>query len=187
MSHSHEITLMLREWSEGDEDVVQELIPLVYDELHKQATRFLRLERPGHTLQTTALINEAYMKLISQRNPKFDNRLHFFAFSAHLMRRILVDYARMKRRKKRGGDSPVITLNEMIPEAPGNDEVDLIALDQVLERLEKLDKRQARIVELRYFSGMTIRETAETLKLSRSLVAQEWAIARAWLYRELTR
>jgi RNA polymerase sigma factor (TIGR02999 family) len=187
MNQSPEITLMLQEWSDGDQSVVKELVPLVYDELYQQATMFLHRERPNHTLQTTALINEVYLKLIGQNNPKFNNRLHFFAFVAHLMRRILVDYARMKSRKKRGGDIPLLTFDEITTKTPDNDAVDLIELDQALRRLEKLDKRQARIVELRYFSGMTLIETAEALKISRSLVAQEWALAKAWLYRELTR
>lgn len=178
---------MLQEWGNGDQEVVKKLMPLVYDELHRQAAISLRRERRGHTLQTTALVNEAYVKLIGQRDPKFNNRLHFFAFSSHLMRRILVDYARTKNRKKRGGDVPTITLDDTVVEAKGTDTVDLIALDQTLKRLERLDQRQARIVELRYFSGMTIGETAKVLKLSRSLVSQEWAMAKAWLFRELTR
>ncbi len=187
MSQSHEITLLLQQWSGGNNNVLEDLMPLVYNELHKQATMFLRNERADHTLQTTALIHEAYIKLIDQRDVQFNSRYHFFALSATLMRRVLVDYARMKERKKRGGKAIDLSLDETAVVGHDPQNTDIIALDEALNRLEKLDERQARVVELRYFSGLTLEETAEALKISRSSAAQDWAIAKAWLYRELTK
>ena len=187
MSQTHEITLLLREWSNGNRNVLDDLMPLVYDELYKQASLFLRGERPNHTLQTTALINEAFIKLIDQKNVQFDNRIHFFAISATLMRRILVDYARMKNRKKRGGKSIAVSLDETAIVVQNQQNIDIIALDDVLKRLEKLDERQSRVVELRYFSGLTLEETADALEISRSTAANDWALAKAWLFRELTK
>ncbi|MGI8544256.1 MAG: sigma-70 family RNA polymerase sigma factor [Aridibacter sp.] len=187
MSQSHEITLLLQEWGDGNNNVLEDLMPLVYDELHRQATIFLRRERPDHTLQTTALINEAYIKLIDQRDVRFNDRIHFYAISAKLMRRVLVDYARMKNRKKRGGKTIAVSLDETAVVGYNPQNTDIIALDDALKRLEEIDERQTRVVELRYFSGLTLEETAEALKISRSSVAQDWAIAKAWLYRELTK
>ncbi|NNF01021.1 MAG: sigma-70 family RNA polymerase sigma factor [Pyrinomonadaceae bacterium] len=187
MKRTHEITRMLDKWSNGDEQALEDLMPLVYGELRKQAARFLRKERPNHTLQTTALINEAYLKLIDQRKLHFDSRAHFFALSARLMRRILVDHARKKNREKRGGNAETVAFDEMTVADQNGMSVDLLALDEALSRLEKHDERLARIVELKYFSGLSLVETAEALKISRTTVATDWAIAKAWLFRELTK
>jgi RNA polymerase sigma factor (TIGR02999 family) len=181
------VTQMLRDWRDGQTQAWENLLPLVYAELHRQAANFLRKERSGHTLQTTALISEAYLKLIDRRGVNWQDRAHFFAVAAQAMRRILVDYARRKHRAKREGDQIKLTLEaaEMISakERP----VDLIALDEALNRLSERDEQQARVVELRYFSGLTLEETAEALHVSRATVARDWETARAWLHRELTR
>ena len=179
---------MLRDWSGGNREALESLLPLVYDELHRQAASFLRRERSDHTLQATALINETYLKLIDQRDVNWENRTHFFAIAASLMRRILVDHARSKNREKRGGDAIKLTLNEDVLNSKSEEKsIDLMALDEALTRLEKLDEQQAKIVELRYFSGLTLEETAEALRISRTTVATDWAMAKAWLRRELTR
>lgn len=178
---------MLHKWSNGNHQALEDLIPLVYDELRKQAARFLRRERPDHTLQTTALIHEAYIKLIDQRDFHFNSRTHFFAVAATIMRRILVDHARAKNRIKRGGNQIILPLDEEIVHVENDQSIDLIALDDALDRLAKYDEQQARIVELRYFSGLTLEETAEALKISRTTVATDWAMAKAWLHRELTK
>jgi len=168
--------------------VLEDLMPLVYDELHKQAARFLNRERRDHTLQATALIHETYLKLIDQREVNWESRTHFFAIAANMMRRILVDYARQKHREKRGGDMVKLPLEEAALVVVGKERsIDLMALDEALTRLEEIDEQQARIVELRYFSGLSLEETAETLKVSRTTVANDWSIAKAWLHRELTR
>ena len=187
MSKTQNITQMLRMWSDGDREVLEDLMPLVYDELHRQAARFLSRERRDHTLQTTALIHETYLKLVDQREVDWESRTHFFAISANLMRRILVDYARKKNREKRGGDVVKLPLEEAALVVGKEKSVDLMALDEALTKLEKIDKRQARIVELRYFGDLTLEETAEALKISRTTVADDWAMAKAWLHRELTR
>ena len=178
---------MLREWSDGKQEALDNLLPLVYDELHRQAASFLRKERPGHTLQTTALINEAYLKLIDRRDVNWESRTHFFAVAAQAMRRILVDYAKAKYREKRGGDNIKLSLEDATLVAAEEKGVDLIALDEALNKLTELDKQQARVVELRYFSGLSLEETAEALHVSRATVARDWEAARAWLHRELTR
>ncbi len=177
---------MLREWSSGGrQEALDKLMPLVYDELHRQAARFLRKERQGHTLQTTALINEAYLKLIGQHSVNWESRAHFFAIAAQAMRRILVDYARTTHRKKRGGDDLKLPLEEAMLVEAEEKSVDLIALDQALNKLAEQDERQARVVELRYFSGLSLEETAEALHISRATVATDWNMAKVWLYREL--
>ncbi len=177
---------MLREWSTGgSQEAWDKLMPLVYDELHRQAARFLRKERQGHTLQTTALINEAYLKLIGQHSVNWESRAHFFAIAAQAMRRILVDYARTTHRKKRGGDDLKLPLEEAMLVEAEEKSVDLIALDQALNKLAEQDERQARVVELRYFSGLSLEETAEALHISRATVATDWNMAKVWLYREL--
>jgi RNA polymerase sigma factor (TIGR02999 family) len=181
------ITQMLREWSDGKPDALDDLMPLVYDELHRQAARYLRKERPGHTLQTTALINEAYLKLAGGRDVDWQDRNHFFAVAAVAMRRILVDHARTKYREKRGGDNTRLSLDSAGQIAVDDKGIDLISLDEALEKLAERDKQQVRVVELRYFSGLSLEETAEALGISRSTVAREWEMARAWLHRELTR
>lgn len=187
MIQSHEITRMLQDWQTGDHEALDRLLPIVYDELHRQASRYLRKENPDHTLQTTGLINETYIKLVDQPHLHPKNRLHFFAISANLMRQILVDHVRAKRRKKRGGDNVMMPLKEELIAADNDNGIDLLALEEALERLQEMDERQARVVELRYFAGLTLEETAEALRISRTTVAEDWRIAKAWLHRELTR
>ena len=184
------ITQLLKQWSDGKgQEVLDELMPLVYEELRRQAARFLRRERADHTLQTTALIHEAYLKLIDQREVKWQNRAHFFGIAAQAMRRILVDYARERNREKRGGagreNLPLEEVALFLPAASGKS-VDLVALDEALTRLAEFDPRQARVVELRYFSGLSIDETAEVLGVSNPTVRRDWNLAKAWLYRQLT-
>ena len=184
-----EITEMLRDWSDNYRaDSADALLELVYEELHKQAHRYLRKERVGHTLQTTALVHEAYLKLAEQKSVAWESRSHFFAIAAKIMRRILVDYARTRHREKRGGEDAVkLPLEEAMLIVVDEKDVDLIALDEALNRLETVDEQQAKVVELRYFSGLSLEETAEALKISRATVARDWAMAKAWLHRELTR
>jgi RNA polymerase sigma factor (TIGR02999 family) len=184
---ANEITQILWEWSKGNREALDKLMPLVYDELHRQASRYLRRERPNHTLQTTALINEAYLKLIVQKEVVWESRTHFFALAANAMRQILVDYARTKNRQKRGGVMGKVDFDEALIIAADEKNIDLIALDEALTRLEKVDEQQAKVVELRYFSGLSLEETAEALHISRATAAREWAMARAWLHRELTK
>ncbi|HZE71285.1 MAG TPA: sigma-70 family RNA polymerase sigma factor [Pyrinomonadaceae bacterium] len=181
------ITQMLREWSDGKAEALENLLPLVYAELHRQAASFLRKERPGHTLQTTALINEAYLRLIDRRSVNWQNRAHFFAVAAQAMRRILVDYAKAKHRKKRGGNDIKLSLDGVTLVASKEKGIDLVALDEALDKLSERDKQQASVVELRYFSGLSLEETAEVLHVSRATVARDWESARAWLHRELTK
>lgn len=182
-----QITQMLRDWSGGKPEVLDDLLPLVYSELHRQAARFLRNERSGHTLQTTALINEAYLKLVDRSDVEWQSRTHFFSVAAIAMRHILVDHARKKHREKRGGDNVIVSLDDAPQIAGQNMNVDLVALDEALDRLAKLDPQQARVVELRYFSGLSLEETASALGISRATTARDWETARIWLYRELTR
>ena len=186
----NEITAMLRAWSDGEQPASDELIHAVYDQLRRQAQRQLRRERGNHTLDTSALINEAYLKLVEQRTVNWQGRGHFFALAAELMRRILVDHARTKHRQKRGGHDEVIALEDAIGAArmaspPLN--VDLIALDDALNRLALLDEQQVRVVELRYFGGLGIEETAHSMNISVATVKRDWAAAKAWLRHELTR
>jgi len=170
----------------GKEDALEALMPIVYAELHRQATNYLRRERVGHTLQATALINEAYLKLIDQREVNWQNRAHFFGIAAQAMRRILVDHARSRHRDKRGGDAENLPLEAAeFAVSPSGTSVDLIALDEALTRLASLDERQSRIVELRFFSGMNVEETAEALGVSKATVKNEWRTAKAWLFQEL--
>jgi len=178
---------MLREWSDGKPQALENLLPLVYDELHRQAAGFLRKERQGHTLQATALINETYLRLIDRRDVNWQSRTHFFAVAAQAMRRILVDYAKAKHRQKRGGDNIKLSIEAATLVAAKDGGVDLIVLDQALTKLGERDKQQARVVELRYFSGLSLEETAEVLGVSRATVARDWEAARAWLHRELTK
>jgi len=179
------VTQLLLGWSSGDKEALDKLVPLVYDELRRQAARYLRRERVGHTLQTTALINEAYLRLIDQKNVHWQNRAHFFGIAAQLMRRILVDHARTKKRAKRGGSDVRVSFSEATIKAKGQD-LDIVALDEALERLTKIDEQQSRIVELRFFSGLTVEETAEVLSISPATVKRDWSMAKAWLHRELT-
>jgi RNA polymerase sigma factor (TIGR02999 family) len=183
-----DITRLLHEWRGGDKQALERLIPLVHAELHTLASRYLSHERRDHTLQTTALVNEAYLKLAGQRNVDWQNRAHFFGIAAQLMRRILVDHARRDRRVKRGAGAPHVPLEDFDPPGPADavDPADAYTLDRALSRLEAFDPQQGRVVELRYFGGMTIEETAEVLGISTATVKREWAVARAWLYREIT-
>ena len=177
---------MLKAWSDGDEAALEQLTPLVYEELHRLAHRYLGRERIGHTLQTTALVHEAYLRLIDWKNVQWQNRAHFFAISAQLMRRILVDFARSRRFAKRGGGARQVAFDEAMAIAPVRN-VDLVALDDALTDLAELDPRQSRVVELRFFGGLNIAETAEVLKVSPGTVRRDWSLAQAWLHRELSK
>jgi RNA polymerase sigma-70 factor (ECF subfamily) len=182
---SQNVTQLLIGWSKGDKEALDALLPLVYEELRQQASRYLRRERVGHTLQTTALIHEAYLKLVDQKNVHWQNRAHFFGIAAQLMRRILVDHARSKKRAKRGGSDIRVSFNEANAFAPGQD-LDIVALDEALARLAEVDEQQSRIVELRFFSGLTVEETAEVLSISPATVKRDWSMAKAWLHREIS-
>ena len=178
------ITQLLVEWGNGDKEALDKLIPIVYAELRRQAERFLRRERPSHTLQPTALIHEAYLKLINQEHMRWQNRAQFFGIAAQLMRRILVDHARGKQALKRGGDEVKLQLDvELIGGA--RKDVNLVVLDEALNRLGQLDEQQSKIVELRYFSGLSIDETSAALSISPATVKRDWTMAKAWLRREL--
>jgi RNA polymerase sigma factor (TIGR02999 family) len=178
------ITHLLKEWSEGDQQALDELTPLVYEELRQQAARYLRKERPNHSLQATALINEAFLRLIDVKDVQWQNRAHFFAIAANLMRRILVDHARRRDAEKRGGSQVCLTLDEGLAWANEPD-VDLLAIDEALDKLAVIDEQQARVVELRFFSGLTVEETAIALGVSPKTVKRDWSVARAWLKREI--
>ena len=182
-----DISRLLLQWSEGNREALQELLPLVYDELHRQAARYLQRERVDHTLQTTALIHEAYLRLIDQREVQWQSRDHFFAIAAQMMRRVLVDYARAKHREKRGGHDVRLALDDVMLVAREDRGIDLMALDEALTRLAVLDEQQSRVVELRYFGGLSLEATAEALEISRATAARDWEVAKAWLRRELTR
>jgi len=176
---------MLRQWSDsGEREALDNLMPIIYDELRRQAAHYLKHEREGHTLQTTALVHEAYVRLIDQNGVRWQNRAHFFAISAELMRRILVDHARKRNAAKRGGDAVRVTLDEVVQGA-GQQNLDLIAVDKALTRLAALDAQQARVVELRFFGGLTVEETAEVLGVSERTVKRDWSVAKAWIRRAL--
>jgi|SRR5215813_2944490 len=179
-----EITQLLLAWSCGDESALTKLAPLVYEELHRLAHHYMSQERVGHTLQTTALVNEAYVRLIDWKNLRWQNRAHFFAVSAQLMRHILVDFARARNYDKRGGGARRVELDDVAVTADDKS-TDLLALDEALKALAKLDERQSRVVELRFFGGLTNDEVAEVLKVSEPTVRRDWSLARAWLYRNL--
>ena len=176
---------MLRAWSNGSGDDAERLFPVVYQELRKKAHSLLRRERPGHTLQTTALINETYLKLREQRNFEWESRAHFFAICATLMRRILVDHAKTRRRDKRGGGAEHLPIEELEVASAERSDVDLIALDDALYRLARIDLQQSRVVELRFFSGLSVEETSDVLGVSASSVKRDWRTAKAWLFNEL--
>ena len=180
-----EITKMLKAWSDGEQEVSDEFVRLVYDELKKQARRFLRRERSNHTLQTTALVHEAYLRLAEQKRVDWQNRSHFFGLAAQMMRRILVKYAVRRNRFKRGGANENLPLEEALTVASEGRDVNLIELDKALNRLELLDSRQARIVELRYFIGLSIEATAEILEISPATVKRDWQMAKTWLKKEI--
>jgi len=184
-SQPHEITQLLAEWSEGNQAALDKLYPLVYNELRRLAHGYLRRERKGHTLQTTALINEAYLRLVDQKQVHWANRSHFFAISAQIMRRILIDHARRYDYAKRGGGAQRISLDEAAVVAKERAR-ELLMLDEALNGLAKIDPRRGRVVELRYFGGLNNEEIAGVLKISENTVTRDWNMARAWLYQELS-
>jgi len=178
------VTELLVDWSKGDQEALNKLTPMVYDELHKLASRYLRRERSNHTLQTTALVHEAYLKLVDQKDANWQNRAQFFAVAAQLMRRILVDYARRHRASKRGGSYYKLTLDEVLASS-GEKDAELLALDDALDRLAAIDPQQSRVVELRVFAGLSLEETAHALDISPRTVRREWSMAKAWLHKEI--
>ena len=181
----HEITQLLAEWREGNQEALDELYPLVYDELHRLARRYMSRERKGHTLQTTALINEAYVRLVDQRSVQWANRSHFFAISAQIMRRILIDHARRHAYAKRGGGARQVSLDETATVVLGYLS-EFLRLDEALKSLAELDPRRSQVVELKYFGGLNNDEIAGVLKISKNTVIRDWNMARAWLYGQLT-
>ena len=184
---SQEISRILQQWSDGGKEASEKLMPLVYEELRRQASRYMRRERIGHTLQATALIHEAYLKLIDQRDVNWQNRAHFFGVAAQVMKRILVDYAKARHREKRGGEAENLPLDEARFVISDGKSVDLLALDEALTRFAEFDPQQAKIVELKYFAGMKIEEIAEALRLSPATVKREWNSAKAWLHSEISK
>ncbi|HKX29958.1 MAG TPA: sigma-70 family RNA polymerase sigma factor [Blastocatellia bacterium] len=185
-SSMHEITQLLVAWGAGDQAALEKLTPLVYQELRHLAKRYLARENAGHTLQPTALVHEAYLRLIEQKQVRWQNRAHFFGISAQMMRRILVDLARAQRQTKRGGAARLVALDEtlVISDAPGED---LVALDDALQTLAAMDERKSRVVELRFFGGLSVKETAEVLQVSPETVMRDWKLAKVWLHRELSK
>ena len=180
------VTGLLLAWNDGDESALEKLVPVVYQELHRLARRQMQHERPDHTLQTTALINEAYLRLVGLRNVHWQNRAHFFGLCAGLMRRILVDFARSHHYAKRGGGAQPISLNESLVVSPKLS-TDLLAVDDALKALTTIDARKGQVVELRFFGGLTLEETAAVLKVSQDTVRRDWRLAKSWLLRELSR
>ena len=181
------VTQLLVEWSHGDQDALERLTPLVYGELRRLARRHLSRERSDHTLQSTALVHEAYLRLVDQRSVQWQNRAHFFGVAAQLIRRILIDHARARQAGKRGAGACLLSLDEALDAPAGGRQLDIVALDDALAQLAKIDPRQSRIVELRFFAGLTVQETAEVLSVSTPTVNREWNAANAWLFRELNR
>ena len=179
-----EVSGLLRAWSRGDQSALERLTPIVYHELHRLASRYMRRERSGHSLQTTAMVNEAYMRLVDYRRMRWQNRAHFFAVAAQLMRRILVEHAR-RHNLTRGGGLAHVSLDEA-PVIGGSEDADLAALDDAMNALERIDPRKVQVVEMRFFGGLSVEETAEVLKVSPATVKRHWRAAKAWLYRELT-
>jgi RNA polymerase sigma factor (TIGR02999 family) len=180
------VTELLRNWSDGDKQAQEKLFQVVYNELHRQAARYLRNEQPGLSLQTTDLIHEAYLRLIDQQHVEWKNRLHFFGIAAQVMRRILVDHARSRQAAKRGGSAIRLPLEEAMVVLPGQD-LDFVALDEALNRLAQIDAQQSQIVELRFFSGLSVEEAARVLDVSERTIKRDWNVAKAWLRRELSR
>ena len=180
-----QVTQLLRAWSEGEQGALDRLVPVVYDELHRMAQRHLADERPGHTLQTSALVNEVYLRLVDSTHTSWQNRAQFFAVCAQAMRRILVDWARSRQSVKRGGEIRPLQLEEalVVAEAPGKD---WVALDEALKALAAVDARKSQVVEMRFFGGLSVEETAEVLKVSNETVLRDWKLARSWLRRELS-
>jgi RNA polymerase sigma factor (TIGR02999 family) len=180
-----DVTTLLLAWNEGDEDALGQLMPLVYAELRRLARHYMRGERPGHTLQTTALVNEAYLRLVDARRVRWQNRAHFFAVSARLIRRILVDFARERGYKKRGGGVRHVSLDRALDLGQQPDK-DLMALDEALQALAEFDPRKGQVVELRFFGGLSVEEVAEVLQVSPETVRRDWRLAKAWLKRRLS-
>jgi len=178
-----EVSTLLQAWSDGDKSALDKLVPIVYDELRRLARQYLRIERPGHSLQTAGLVNEAYLRLVDYKRMRWNNRAHFFAVSAQLMRRILVDHAR-RRNMKRGAGIQHLSLEGTVIVGAGRSD-DLVALDDAMQALGRIDPRKAQVVELRFFGGLNVEETAEVLKVSAATVMRDWSTARAWLYREM--
>ena len=181
-----EITRLLAAWSDGDQSALDKLVPLVQSELHRLAHHYMGRERPGHTLQTSALVNEAYIRLIDWKNVRWQNRAHFFAVSAQLMRRILVDFARERNYLKRGGGALQVSLSEAAGLAL-SEEADLVALDEALVELSEMDQRKGQVVEMRFFGGLSVKEVAEVLKISEDTVMRDWRVSKVWLLRQLGR
>jgi RNA polymerase sigma factor (TIGR02999 family) len=180
-----EVTQLLQAWSDGDQAALEKLTPVVYKELHRLARHYMAAERPDHTLQATALVNEAYMRLVDWKPMRWQNRAHFFAVSAQLMRRILVDFARNHQGQKRGGGKQTVSLEDVAVVSPGKPS-DLVALDDSLQRLGEMDARKAQVVELRFFGGLSVDECAEVLKVSSITVLRDWNFAKVWLLRDLS-
>ena len=181
---SNEVTGLLRAWGRGDEEAMQKLMPLVYDQLHAAARHYMAGERAGHTLQTTALIHETYLRLVDIRHVEWQDRAHFLAVCARLMRRILIDFARSRGYQKRGGAAPHVNFDEQLVVSAGPD-FNLVALDDALNRLAQVDERKSKVVELRFFGGLDVKETAEVMKVSADTVMRDWKLAKVWLLREL--
>jgi RNA polymerase sigma factor (TIGR02999 family) len=181
-----EITRLLLAWNGGDETALDKLVPFVYQELRRLARRQMRRERPGHTLQPTALVNEAFLRLVDLQGVQWQNRAHFFALCARLMRRILVDLARSRRYAKRGGEAQAVSLDPALLASPAHS-TDLVALDDAVNALSKVDDRKGQVVELRFFGGLTVEESAEVLKVSPETVRRDWRLAKVWLLREMSR
>jgi RNA polymerase sigma factor (TIGR02999 family) len=184
---SQDVTGLLVKWGQGEHGVLDQILPTVYDELHRIAGRYLNRERPNHTLQPTALINEAYLRLVDQSRLTLQNRAHFFGIAARVMRRILVEHARAHQAAKRGGSAIQVPLDEAVHGGAREENIDFVVLDAALDRLAKMDSQQSRVVELRYFAGLTIEETAEAMGASPATIKRSWTVARAWLRREMTR
>jgi RNA polymerase sigma-70 factor (ECF subfamily) len=182
---SEQITQLLQSWSQGEQGAIDKLVPLVYDELHRLAQRYMADERPSHTLQTTALVNEVYVRLVDSEHATWEGRAHFFGVCAQVMRRILVDWARSRQALKRGGDVRALDLDEALAAAkqPG---ADLVGIDDALKALAAVDPRKGQVVELRFFGGLTVKETAQVLKVSPETVQRDWKLAKSWLRRELS-
>lgn len=185
MSSSHSVSELLDQWNKGDRDALNTLMPLIYEELRTMAKRYMRKQNPGHTLQTTELIHEAYLRMVKQKEKHFENRAHFFGIAAQAMRHILVDYARARQTGKRGGLARHISLEEAALVSRER-AAELLAFDEALKELERLSKRQSRVVELRYFGGLTVEETATVLEVSPDTVMRDWIMARTWLHRALS-
>ena len=183
---SGQVTRLLQLWSGGNEDALEELTPIVYGELHRLAHRYMIGEKHGHLLQTTALINEAYLKLTGMKSMDWENRTHFYAVAAQMMRRILVDFARSQRSLKRGGKAQQVTL-EGVPLAAEVPDLNIVALDEALQALSEVDERKCKVVELRFFGGLSVLETAEILNVSPDTVMRDWRLAKVWLRREISR